>query len=96
MFYEYVDISIITGCGSQTVELVAEIGAQAILITAINNMLIDLMVAMLRKDWLSRRQWQKQGIERVNVVSDLSGTFSKVSPNSPASTSNHSGRVSEI
>lgn len=33
-------------------------------ITAINNMLIDLMAAMSHKDWLSRRQRQKQGIER--------------------------------
>ncbi|EEW2021072.1 hypothetical protein EI006_25950 [Escherichia coli] len=32
-------------------------------ITAINNMLIDLMAAMSHKDWLSRRQRQKQGIE---------------------------------
>ncbi len=31
-------------------------------ITAINNMLIDLMAAMSHKDWLSRRQRQKQGI----------------------------------
>lgn len=29
-------------------------------ITAINNMLIDLMAAMSHKDWLSRRQRQKQ------------------------------------
>ncbi|CAI1568078.1 Resolvase, N terminal domain [Serratia marcescens] len=35
-------------------------------ITAINNMLIDLMAAMSHKDWLSRRQRQKQGIERAH------------------------------
>ncbi|AWH72436.1 hypothetical protein FQG22_25355 [Escherichia coli] len=28
-----------------------------------NNMLIDLMAAMSHKDWLSRRQRQKQGVE---------------------------------
>ncbi len=37
-------------------------------ITAINNMLIDLMAAMSHKDWLSRRQRQKQGIERVHTL----------------------------
>jgi DNA invertase Pin-like site-specific DNA recombinase len=36
-------------------------------ITAINNMLIDLMAAMSHKDWLSRRQRQKQGIERAHT-----------------------------
>ena len=33
-------------------------------ISAINNMLMDLMAAMSYKDWLSRQQRQKQGIER--------------------------------
>lgn len=37
-------------------------------ITAINNMLIDLMAAMLHKDWLSRRLRQKQGIERAHTL----------------------------
>lgn len=36
-------------------------------ITAINHMLIDLMAAMSHKDWLSRRQRQKQGIERAHT-----------------------------
>jgi DNA invertase Pin-like site-specific DNA recombinase len=31
-------------------------------ITAINNMLIDLMAAMSHKDWLSRRQRQNRGL----------------------------------
>lgn len=35
-------------------------------VTAINNMLIDLMAAMSHKDWLSRRVRQKQGIERAH------------------------------
>ncbi|EFW12936.1 putative resolvase, N terminal domain [Serratia symbiotica str. Tucson] len=37
-------------------------------ITAINSMLIDLMAAMSHKDWLSRRQRQKQGIERAHSL----------------------------
>ena len=37
-------------------------------ITAINNMLIDLMAAVSHKDWLSRRQRQKQGIERAHML----------------------------
>lgn len=35
-------------------------------ISAINNMLIDLMAAMSHKDWISRQQRQKQGIERAH------------------------------
>ena len=35
-------------------------------ISAINNMLIDLMAAMSHKDWLTRLQRQKQGIERAH------------------------------
>jgi DNA invertase Pin-like site-specific DNA recombinase len=35
-------------------------------ISAINNMLIDLMAAMSHKDWISRRKRQKQGIERAH------------------------------
>ena len=35
-------------------------------ISAINNMLIDLMAVMSHKDWLSRQQRQKQGIERAH------------------------------
>ncbi len=31
-------------------------------------MLIDLMAAMSHKDWLSRRQRQKQGIERAHTL----------------------------
>jgi hypothetical protein len=42
-------------------------------ITAINNMLIDLMVAMSHKDWLSRRQRQKQGIEREHTLGKYRG-----------------------
>ncbi|EOS93515.1 Resolvase domain-containing protein [Erwinia tracheiphila PSU-1] len=42
-------------------------------ITAINNMLIDLMAAMLHKDWLNRRQRQKQGIERVHTLGKYRG-----------------------
>lgn len=37
-------------------------------ITAINNMLIDLMAAMSHKDWLSRRQRQQQGIKRAHSL----------------------------
>lgn len=33
----------------------------------INNMLIDLTATMSHKDWLSRRQRQKQGIERAHT-----------------------------
>ncbi len=36
-------------------------------ISSINNMFIDLMAAMSHKDWLSRRQRQKQGIERAHA-----------------------------
>ncbi|KAF1366245.1 DNA invertase Pin-like site-specific DNA recombinase [Yokenella regensburgei] len=36
-------------------------------ITAINNMLMDLMATMSNKDRLSRRQRQKQGIERAHT-----------------------------
>ena len=42
-------------------------------ITAINNMLIDLMAAMSHKDWLSRRQRQKQGIERAHSLGKYRG-----------------------
>ncbi|MXP67135.1 recombinase family protein [Pantoea sp. Nvir] len=42
-------------------------------ITAINNMLIDLMAAMSHKDWLSRRQRQKQGIERAHMLGKYRG-----------------------
>ena len=44
-----------------------------IVITAINNMLIDLMSAMSHKDWLSRRQRQKQGIERAHTLGEYRG-----------------------
>jgi hypothetical protein len=37
-------------------------------ITAINNMLIVLIAAMSHKDWLSRSQRQKQGIERAHTL----------------------------
>ncbi len=42
-------------------------------ITAINNMLIDLMTAMSHKDWLSRRQRQKQGMERAHTLGKYQG-----------------------
>lgn len=42
-------------------------------ITTINNMLIDLMAAMSHKDWLSRRQRQKQGIERAHTLGKYRG-----------------------
>lgn len=42
-------------------------------ITAINNMLIDLMAAMSHKDWLSRRQRQKQGIDRAKMMGKYRG-----------------------
>jgi DNA invertase Pin-like site-specific DNA recombinase len=42
-------------------------------ITAINNMIIDLMAAMSHKDWLSRRQRQKQGIERAHNLGKYRG-----------------------
>ena len=43
------------------------------MIAAINNMLIDLMAAMSHKDWLSRRQRQKQGIERAHTLRKYRG-----------------------
>lgn len=36
-------------------------------------MLIDLMAAMSHKDWLSRRQRQKQGIERAHTLGKYRG-----------------------
>lgn len=42
-------------------------------ITAINNMLIDLMAAMSHKGWLSRRQRKKQGIERAYPLGKYRG-----------------------
>lgn len=42
-------------------------------ITAINSMLIDLMAAMSHKDWLSRRQRQKQGIEQARTLGKYRG-----------------------
>lgn len=42
-------------------------------ISAINNMLIDLMAAMSHKDWLSRRQRQTQGIERAHALGKYRG-----------------------
>ncbi|HBY0386012.1 TPA: resolvase, partial [Klebsiella variicola] len=42
-------------------------------ITAINNMLIDLMAAMSHKDWLSRRQRQQQGIKRAHSLGKYRG-----------------------
>lgn len=44
-----------------------------VVITTINNMLIDLMAAMSHKDWLSRRQRQKQGIEREQTLGKYRG-----------------------
>ncbi|WP_445081519.1 hypothetical protein [Martelella alba] len=43
------------------------------MITAINNMLIDLMAVMSHKDWLSRRQRQKQVIERAHTLGKYRG-----------------------
>ena len=42
-------------------------------ITTINNMLIDLIVVMPHKDWLSRRQRQKQGIGRAYTLGKYRG-----------------------
>lgn len=42
-------------------------------IAAINNMLIDILAAMSHKDWLSRRQRQKQGIERAHSLGKYKG-----------------------
>lgn len=42
-------------------------------ITAINNMLIDLMAAISHKNWLSSRQRQKQGIERAHTLGKYRG-----------------------
>lgn len=42
-------------------------------ISAINNILIDLMAAMSHKDWLSRRLRQKQGIERAHTLGKYRG-----------------------
>lgn len=42
-------------------------------ITAINNMLIDLVAAISDKDWLSRRQRQKHGIERAHTLGKYRG-----------------------
>ncbi len=42
-------------------------------ITAINNMLIDLMAAMSHKDWLSRLQRQKQGIDERIIWGNIGG-----------------------
>ena len=42
-------------------------------ITAINSLLIDLMATMSHKDWLSRRQRQKQGIERAHTQGKYRG-----------------------
>lgn len=42
-------------------------------ITAINNVLIDLMAAMSHKDWLSRRQRQKQGIGQAHTQDKYRG-----------------------
>ena len=39
----------------------------------LNNMLIDLMAATSHKDWLSRRQRQKQGIERAHTLGKFRG-----------------------
>lgn len=41
--------------------------------STINNMLIDLMASMSHKDWLSRRQRQKQGIERAHTLGRYRG-----------------------
>lgn len=45
---------------------------QAVL-SAINTMLIDLMAAMSHKDWISRRERQKQGIERAQTLGKYKG-----------------------
>ncbi|EPF16846.1 hypothetical protein HMPREF0201_02081 [Cedecea davisae DSM 4568] len=45
---------------------------RAVIIT-INNMLIYLMAAISHKDWVSRRQDQKQGIERVHTLGKYCG-----------------------
>lgn len=42
-------------------------------ITATNHMLSDLMAAMSHKDWLSRRQRQKQRIERAHSLGNYRG-----------------------
>lgn len=43
------------------------------MITAINNILIDLMAAISHNEWLSRRQRQKQGIERTHTLGKYRG-----------------------
>lgn len=42
-------------------------------ITAINTMMSDLIVAMAHKDWLSRCSCQKQGIERTHTLEKYRG-----------------------
>lgn len=42
-------------------------------ITAINNMLIDLMAGMSHKDWLSRLQRQQQGIKHAHSLGKYRG-----------------------
>lgn len=42
-------------------------------LAAINAMLIDLMAAMSHKDWLSRRERQRQGIERAKKEGKYQG-----------------------
>jgi DNA invertase Pin-like site-specific DNA recombinase len=42
-------------------------------LSAINNMLIDLMAAISHKDWLSRRERQKQGIARAHDLGKYKG-----------------------
>ncbi|WP_245688446.1 helix-turn-helix domain-containing protein [Vibrio sonorensis] len=43
------------------------------MLTAINNMLIDILAAISRKDWTSRRERQKQGIERAHSLGKYKG-----------------------
>ncbi len=42
-------------------------------LSAINAMLIDLMAAMSHKDWLSRRERQRQGIEKAKIEGKYKG-----------------------
>lgn len=68
-----VSLDIPTSWQALTKEMTQDDPITKAVITAINNMLIDLMAAMSHKDYLSRRERQNQGIERAKKLGKYKG-----------------------
>ena len=74
MWWKHVHQSLFKGIDGRSVRRSGKRDAGAVCSGAgTYNMLIDLMAAMSHKDWLSRRQRQKQGIERAHTLGKYRG-----------------------